>query len=263
MAAQKLTKKDLKKKDSFITSTENLLEYVQRNATAVGIVLLAIVVLAVGGSYVRKGQQASRIEASYMLYQGQMLLSEGQFELAMAPLQDCIEKHGGSEFGKYARLSLVQAMLANGEFVAYGALTLAMMQGGTVPATVWLLLVMGVLVTALDGSAALRAGQVRRAAAVAGWNLVYPLALLAVLGVADSDLILGAADAIAATIDDHLADYEIYTRTVQQATWLQKAGDDAAALSLLENLRDRTAAGEIDNFGRDLDTRIEIARALR
>ena len=71
--------------------------------------------------------------------------------------------------------------IQQGEFVAYGALTLAMMQGGTVPATVWLLLVMGVLVTALDDSAALRAGQVRRAAAVAGWNLVYPLALLAVL----------------------------------------------------------------------------------
>ena len=44
--------------------------------------------------------------------------------------------------------------IQQGEFVAYGALTLAMMQGGTVPATVWLLLVMGVLVTALDGSAA-------------------------------------------------------------------------------------------------------------
>ena len=71
--------------------------------------------------------------------------------------------------------------IQQGEFVAYGALTLAMMQGGTVPATVWLLLVMGVLVTALDGSAALRAGQMRRAAAVAGWNLVYPLALVAVL----------------------------------------------------------------------------------
>ncbi len=71
--------------------------------------------------------------------------------------------------------------IQQGEFVAYGALTLAMMQGGTIPATVWLLLAMGVLVTALDGSAALRAGQARRAAAVAGWNLVYPLALVAVL----------------------------------------------------------------------------------
>ena len=71
--------------------------------------------------------------------------------------------------------------IQQGEFVAYGALTLAMMQGGTIPATVWLLLVMGVLVTALDGSAALRAGQARRAAAVAGWNLAYPLGLVAVL----------------------------------------------------------------------------------
>jgi len=228
VAAQKLTKKDLKKKDSFITSTENLLEYVQRNATAVGIVLLAIVVLAVGGSYVRKGQQASRIEASYMLYQGQMLLSEGQFELAMAPLQDCIEKHGGSEFGKYARLSLVQAMLANDEPEA--ALARIDEYSGDVSAD---------------------------------HPVARNLAVLRANGLADTGQFAEAADAIAATIDDHLADYEIYTRTVQQATWLQKAGDDAAALSLLENLRDRTAAGEIDNFGRDLDTRIEIARALR
>lgn len=67
--------------------------------------------------------------------------------------------------------------IQQGEFVAYGALTLAMMQGGGVPATVWLLLVMGVLVTLFDGVAALRAGQARKAASVAGWNLVYPLVL--------------------------------------------------------------------------------------
>ena len=73
--------------------------------------------------------------------------------------------------------------IQQGEFVAYGALTLAMMQGGTVPATVWLLVAMGAMVTALDGTAALRAGQARRAAAVAGWNLVYPLGLAGALTV--------------------------------------------------------------------------------
>ena len=40
--------------------------------------------------------------------------------------------------------------IQQGEFVAYGALTLAMMQSGALPATVWLLVVMGVLVTVLD-----------------------------------------------------------------------------------------------------------------
>ena len=72
--------------------------------------------------------------------------------------------------------------IQQGEFVAYGALTLAMMQSGVLPATVWMLVVMGALVTALDGGLALKAGQGRRAAGVAGWNLGYPLALAAVVG---------------------------------------------------------------------------------
>src|SRR5690606_37733205 len=71
--------------------------------------------------------------------------------------------------------------IQQGEFVAYGALTLAMMQSGALPATVWLLVVMGVLVTVLDGAKALKAGQGRRAAGVAGWNLAYPLALAGLL----------------------------------------------------------------------------------
>ena len=72
--------------------------------------------------------------------------------------------------------------IQQGEFVAYGALTLAMMQSGVLPATVWMLVVMGALVTALDGGLALKAGQGRRAASVAGWNLGYPLALVAAVG---------------------------------------------------------------------------------
>jgi branched-chain amino acid transport system permease protein len=71
--------------------------------------------------------------------------------------------------------------LPQGEFVAYGALTLVMIQAGGVPATVWLLLGAGLLAAALDGSAALRAGQPRRLAGVLGWNLVYPLALVGLL----------------------------------------------------------------------------------
>ena len=72
--------------------------------------------------------------------------------------------------------------IQQGEFVAYGALTLAMMQSGVLPATVWMLVAMGALVTVLDGGLALKAGQGRRAAGVAGWNLGYPLALAAVVG---------------------------------------------------------------------------------
>jgi branched-chain amino acid transport system permease protein len=71
--------------------------------------------------------------------------------------------------------------IPQGEFVAYGALTLAMMQSGAVPATVWLLVAMGAAVTLIDGGAALRAGQGKKFAGVLGWNLAYPLILAAVL----------------------------------------------------------------------------------
>ncbi|MDD5718841.1 MAG: hypothetical protein PHQ53_04060, partial [Candidatus Krumholzibacteria bacterium] len=62
MAAQKFTRKDLKK-DSFVESTDRALSFIQQHATAVGAVLLILVVLLVGGSYVRKGQQAAKMEA--------------------------------------------------------------------------------------------------------------------------------------------------------------------------------------------------------
>ena len=71
--------------------------------------------------------------------------------------------------------------IPQGEFVAYGALTLAMLQGGATPATIWLLLGMGTVVAAIDGLAALRARQSGRFMGVLGWNLAYPLALLGLL----------------------------------------------------------------------------------
>ena len=49
MAAQKFTKKDLKQ-DSFVEYIEKALEFLQRNATVVGVGFLLLVVLLVGGS---------------------------------------------------------------------------------------------------------------------------------------------------------------------------------------------------------------------
>ena len=40
--------------------------------------------------------------------------------------------------------------IPQGEFVSFGALTLAMMQTGAVPSTLWLLLVLAVIVLVLD-----------------------------------------------------------------------------------------------------------------
>lgn len=71
--------------------------------------------------------------------------------------------------------------IPQGEFVAYGALTLAALQAGKLPGTLWLLLICGVLVALVDGVQAARAGQWRRLVPVVGWNLALPLALWGLL----------------------------------------------------------------------------------
>jgi branched-chain amino acid transport system permease protein len=70
--------------------------------------------------------------------------------------------------------------IPQGEFVAYGALTLALLQLGKVPGTVWLLVVMAVLAAVLDALAALRLGAgVAAVAIVAGKSLALPLVVTA------------------------------------------------------------------------------------
>ena len=65
--------------------------------------------------------------------------------------------------------------IPQGEFVAYGALTLAMLQTGKVPGTVWLLIILAVLAAAMEGVARWRHhGSVGRAVQAALKTLVFP-----------------------------------------------------------------------------------------
>jgi branched-chain amino acid transport system permease protein len=68
-----------------------------------------------------------------------------------------------------------------GEFLAYGALTLATLQAGKLPGTVWLLLGIGVAAFLFDAVGMARRGRARPIAASAAWNLLVPgaIALLA------------------------------------------------------------------------------------
>ncbi|MDS4012924.1 MAG: branched-chain amino acid ABC transporter permease [Candidatus Accumulibacter sp.] len=71
--------------------------------------------------------------------------------------------------------------IPQGEFVAFGALTLASLQTGKLPGTVWLLLALGVLIGVLEGSRALRAGQLRRLPLIVLLNVGVPLLLAGTL----------------------------------------------------------------------------------
>ena len=79
--------------------------------------------------------------------------------------------------------------IPQGEFVAFGALTLASLQVGQTPGTLWLLLVMGAAVTALDAPAALRTGKLPGFLAR---QAIYPIVMAGlVLGAAPQDWPMG------------------------------------------------------------------------
>jgi branched-chain amino acid transport system permease protein len=90
----------------------------------------------------------------------------------------------------YALLSLALVLvftvtrvifIPQGEFVAYGALTLAAFQVGKTPGTLWLLVGAGVVVALVDITIALRSGVSRRIPGIVGWNLIYPAAAAAIV----------------------------------------------------------------------------------
>jgi branched-chain amino acid transport system permease protein len=68
-----------------------------------------------------------------------------------------------------------------GEFLAYGALTLGALQAGKLPGTVWLLLGMGAAAFALDAASALRRPHAARLLNSAAWNLALPAAISALV----------------------------------------------------------------------------------
>jgi len=86
----------------------------------------------------------------------------------------------------YALLSLALVLaftvtrvifIPQGEFVAYGGLTLVAVQAGRLPGVIWLLLVAGAAVAVVDGIAPWRRRSWGDLVRIAGWNLAYPLGL--------------------------------------------------------------------------------------
>jgi len=71
--------------------------------------------------------------------------------------------------------------IPQGEFVALGALTLASLQAGKIPGTLWLLLGAGVAVALIDLAQALTRGSRRRIPGIVAWNLLYPALAAAVI----------------------------------------------------------------------------------
>ncbi|MRD73554.1 branched-chain amino acid ABC transporter permease [Rhodocyclus tenuis] len=90
----------------------------------------------------------------------------------------------------YALLSLALVLvftvtrvifIPQGEFVAFGALTLASLQTGVLPGTLWLLIGLGTVAGLIDTVFALRDRQLQRIPRILGINLALPLALAGLL----------------------------------------------------------------------------------
>jgi branched-chain amino acid transport system permease protein len=91
--------------------------------------------------------------------------------------------------------------IPQGEFVAYGALTLAAFQAGKTPGTLWLLLGAGLLVALIDTVNAVRSGSLGRLKRIVLWDLVLPCAVAGlVLGLEPGKLPLAAQVALALAI---------------------------------------------------------------
>ena len=71
--------------------------------------------------------------------------------------------------------------IPQGEFVAYGALTLASLQAGKVPGTIWLLLALGSAVAVLDGIRLAREGRWSKLPPLLIFNIGIPLVLAGAL----------------------------------------------------------------------------------
>jgi len=70
--------------------------------------------------------------------------------------------------------------IPQGEFVSFGALTLALLERGQTPATIWLLLALGVVSAVAQVWQGRRTLSARRALAIAGTDLALPAAVAAV-----------------------------------------------------------------------------------
>jgi branched-chain amino acid transport system permease protein len=71
--------------------------------------------------------------------------------------------------------------IPQGEFLAFGALTLASLEAGKTPGTLWLLIISGTAVALLEGLGAWRSRERVRLLPALGWNLAYPGLVAAVV----------------------------------------------------------------------------------
>ncbi|GAA0235299.1 branched-chain amino acid ABC transporter permease [Castellaniella daejeonensis] len=114
-------------------------------------------------------------------------------------------------------------LIPQGEFVTFGALSLAFLANGRVPGTAHLLVLMGVLVCLAEAVSCWRARQWRGYGRTLGWALVLPLVLEALAPLAagpDVPLVLRVLFALALVVPMGPMIYRLVYQPVEQASVL-------------------------------------------
>jgi tetratricopeptide (TPR) repeat protein len=224
--APKFTRKNLKH-DSFVEHTGELAAFLQEHFMKIGIGILVVVVVLVGISFYNQGRVKSSNSAAYLLYQGQSLLARGAYGAAQERLLQCTDRFGGTEFGKRAYLDLAHSLIAMGD--PQSALATIEEGLGKVPAR-------GELHDALLLFRATALSDLGRPAEA---EAIYRQLLAA-----------NPSDVVRVDLTYRLSDC------------LRDAGRTREAVTVLEELRDAHARGEVDLVQRELETRIFTMRAL-
>lgn len=113
------------------------------------------------------------------------------FDIAVFLTQD-----GATSGAIYALLALALVLvfavtrvifIPQGEYLAFGALTIASLQAGKTPGTLWLLMAAGVLAAAIDVASAVRHGKTKRIPGTLLWNIGYPALMAGLLALTSVD----------------------------------------------------------------------------
>lgn len=226
MVTRKIDRKTLKQ-DSFVEKTGVVVDFLQEHYVKFGIVLLVIAVVAVGLTYYRQSNERSTQHASFLLYQGEDFLAKGSLNSARAALTECVERFGGTEFGKLARLSLAKTIMSMGEN--------------------------DLAVATVDESIGV-VGQETK--------LYSDLLMIKAAALSNLEQHADAAGMYRTILARDLPDPVRFDASMRLADNLRLGGDAAAGLSVLEGLREQIDAGELNLINRNLTVKIEMFRAL-
>lgn len=208
--------------------TARATDFLQANYARVGIGLLVVIAAIFGVRFMQQGQARSAQKASYLLYRGESLLQRGAYAEAKQPLQELRDSFGGSKFAAQGGFDLAQAMAGLGENDAALATIDKTLSDSGVDAG---------LKTALRLLKGSVLGSLKR----------YPEAQTTV-----RDLLQAPG----------LGARERYAGTLLLADLLRLDGKPGEAVDLLTTLQKEIDSGALDVEARDLESRIQLLKAL-